>query len=514
MRRASRHGRRSLLAVVAGTLSFLAAAGPAVASTVTFDDLPLRTRVTDHYAASHGVTFSTCDELDVTDSLLFVEEDSEQGPNRYATAGCEDIARFTIRINIAAAQESVTLSAGSIGQIGMVVTAYAADGTVVDGPRPYRAIFQRQPVAVRSSSGPRIRSIELASGNRVQIDDLSLAPDTRIVSAPPAATGPDVSATFASDQAEARFECQIDGGAFSRCESPLALRLAAGPHSLQVRAVDLAGVVDPSPATASWTVVPPPVVVRVVDTDGDGVPDVPDNCPADPNPGQADGDRDGVGDACELLPPGDLPPVAGVRTIVRAVAGEVFVRLPRRARRTVAQSSGFVPLKGVASVPVGSTVDTRKGRVALTSAADYRRASSPRHREQSGSFATAIFKIKQRREQRVSARAARTDLQLRTPPGAGRICATSGRVPLKGVVRTMSATASGSFATIGGAGTTLVNGSATWLMSDRCDGTLTEVGRGRVSVRDRVRDRTVKVRSGQAYFVAKRLFTPRKGLPR
>jgi hypothetical protein len=35
------------------------------------------------------------------------------------------------------------------------------------------------------------------------------------------------------------------------------------------------------------------------DTDGDGVPDADDNCPATPNPDQTDTDGDGVGDACD-----------------------------------------------------------------------------------------------------------------------------------------------------------------------------------------------------------------------
>jgi hypothetical protein len=35
------------------------------------------------------------------------------------------------------------------------------------------------------------------------------------------------------------------------------------------------------------------------DTDGDGVPDADDNCPADVNPSQKDKNHDGVGDACE-----------------------------------------------------------------------------------------------------------------------------------------------------------------------------------------------------------------------
>ncbi|MBI4586913.1 MAG: thrombospondin type 3 repeat-containing protein [Planctomycetes bacterium] len=36
------------------------------------------------------------------------------------------------------------------------------------------------------------------------------------------------------------------------------------------------------------------------DLDADGVPDTMDNCPAHSNPDQADGDSDGIGDACDL----------------------------------------------------------------------------------------------------------------------------------------------------------------------------------------------------------------------
>lgn len=48
----------------------------------------------------------------------------------------------------------------------------------------------------------------------------------------------------------------------------------------------------------------------VDDQDGDGVPDAQDNCPSIPNPDQADGNANGVGDACDLppTPPRPVPP--------------------------------------------------------------------------------------------------------------------------------------------------------------------------------------------------------------
>jgi hypothetical protein len=43
-----------------------------------------------------------------------------------------------------------------------------------------------------------------------------------------------------------------------------------------------------------------------------------------------------------------------------------------------------------------------------------------------------------------------------------------------------------------------------WVTVDRCDGTLTRVTEGAVSVRDRVRRRTVLVRSGHSYLAKSR----------
>jgi hypothetical protein len=55
----------------------------------------------------------------------------------------------------------------------------------------------------------------------------------------------------------ASFECSLDNSAFSSCSSPATLtNLAAGKHTIQVRAVDTAGNKDPTPATFGWTVSP------------------------------------------------------------------------------------------------------------------------------------------------------------------------------------------------------------------------------------------------------------------
>ena len=80
----------------------------------------------------------------------------------------------------------------------------------------------------------------------------------------------------------------------------------------------------------------------------------------------ADGDGDGIPDAEDTLPPGNLPPIAGERVRSVAASGELLVKLP--------DASGFVPLKGAASLPVGAVVDARKGELTLTAASDARGA--------------------------------------------------------------------------------------------------------------------------------------------
>jgi hypothetical protein len=81
------------------------------------------------------------------------------------------------------------------------------------------------------------------------------APDTVIVSGPPnPSNSPDATFDFSSEEG-ATFECSLDGAAFTSCSDPESFRgLGDGEHTLQVRARDVAGNVDDSPASYTWTV--------------------------------------------------------------------------------------------------------------------------------------------------------------------------------------------------------------------------------------------------------------------
>jgi len=80
-------------------------------------------------------------------------------------------------------------------------------------------------------------------------------PQTRIDRGPGAlSVERSTSFAFSADETDARFECSLDGGSFEPCGLPHELAgLTDGEHSLAVRAVDLAGNVDASPARWEWT---------------------------------------------------------------------------------------------------------------------------------------------------------------------------------------------------------------------------------------------------------------------
>ena len=172
-------------------------------------------------------------------------------------------------------------------------------------------------------------------------------------------------------------------------------------------------------------------------------------------------------------PPGLPAPVLHEKVNAIPARGTVRVKLPGRRR--------FRELAEGEQLPVGTTVDTLKGRVTLEAAGD-----------QTADFYAGIFKIRQGK-----AAKPRTTLTLTEKlscPKAGKAIAAA-----KKKKRRLWGDGSGKFRTKGKHSAATVVGTK-WLVEDRCKSTLTRVVRGRVSVRDFAKKKTVIVRAGKRYI--------------
>jgi hypothetical protein len=88
----------------------------------------------------------------------------------------------------------------------------------------------------------------------------TVAPDTTITWGPSGTVDSSTASFhFTASEGGATFECRLDGGSMTACATPrLYDGLAEGPHVFEVRAVDAAGNVDPTPASRSWIIDLPP----------------------------------------------------------------------------------------------------------------------------------------------------------------------------------------------------------------------------------------------------------------
>ena len=90
------------------------------------------------------------------------------------------------------------------------------------------------------------------------------APQTTIDSGPSGPTN-DATPTFTFSSSEpGSFECRIDSGSYQTCSSPKTITsLADGTHTFDVRAIDVFGLADPTPASRTFTVdtVPPDTTI-------------------------------------------------------------------------------------------------------------------------------------------------------------------------------------------------------------------------------------------------------------
>jgi hypothetical protein len=187
----------------------------------------------------------------------------------------------------------------------------------------------------------------------------------------------------------------------------------------------------------------------------------------------------------DFVPTLGISPVLGTSVAAAPATGDVRVR--------VAGSAMFVPLEGEASLPVGTVVDTRQGTVNLVSALDHGDAT------QAAQFQGAVFQVRQ-----TDQNSGMTDLYLRGgdfrpcwPPTASGVVASRSRA--RTVRRLWGRDRGGRFRTHGSRAVATVRGT-TWSVADRCDGTVTKVAEGSVSVYDRGTRRNVLVNAGHSYL--------------
>ncbi len=116
-------------------------------------------------------------------------------------------------------------------------------GSLADGSHSF-SVRARDPVGNVDPSPP-LRSWTVAA----------TPPDTSITSGP-SGTVTSKSASFSfTSSGGTSFECNLDGGSFSTCSSPQSYSsLGDGQHTFSVRAKDANGLLDPTPASRSWTI--------------------------------------------------------------------------------------------------------------------------------------------------------------------------------------------------------------------------------------------------------------------
>jgi hypothetical protein len=171
-------------------------------------------------------------------------------------------------------------------------------------------------------------------------------------------------------------------------------------------------------------------------------------------------------------------PVPGKTVVGAPVRGKVLVKLPGK--------KGFAELEGTESIPLGSTVDTKKGTISLTAKTG-----------QTATFRDGIFKITQSKTT--------TDLTLNEALAKcpARHAARAAAKKKKPKTRKLWGNGSGSFRTRGQYSAATVRGTE-WLVQDSCSGTLTRVKKGVVSVRDNVKRKTIVLRAGKKYLARPR----------
>jgi hypothetical protein len=192
-----------------------------------------------------------------------------------------------------------------------------------------------------------------------------------------------------------------------------------------------------------------------------------------------------------IAQPAKLPPPSVGRSIdIGLVSGTVIVTPPGRHSFTLGSQDR--------NIPVGSLIDTSHGRVDLRSASTPGSAAARAGKVQDANFFDGAFTVRQSHANPVA--------RIKLAGGQISKCtATTAGAPHRklphDVLRLLRASGPGKFSTEGRYAAATVRGTI-WLTEDFCDGTLVQVTRGVVTVRNLVTHATVTVTAGRSYFAA------------
>jgi hypothetical protein len=190
-----------------------------------------------------------------------------------------------------------------------------------------------------------------------------------------------------------------------------------------------------------------------------------------------------------------LGPGLGKRAVIEPLGNDVEVRVASVGGARASQKGGnFEPLTLPREIPLRSTIDTRGGRARITSS-----TSRTEGDIQDGVFGNGVFQVLQSRRSRAKGL---TSLKLkggnfarcrarRAEAGAARLS--------RRAIRRLRGNAKGRYRTRGRHSAATVRGTK-WTVTDRCDGTLTKVKRGKVAVRDFRLRRTIVLKRGKRYL--------------
>ena len=181
--------------------------------------------------------------------------------------------------------------------------------------------------------------------------------------------------------------------------------------------------------------------------------------------------------------PAPPAPVLAKNVDAKPVSGKVFLLVGGK----------LVPLTEADQLRTGTVVDTRNGSLQLTT------ASSQKHKQQTGTFGGAIFKITQ-----VHSGLTTLSLVENALKGAPSFasCKTKGAHAAalsQKQLQLLHASAKGKFRTKGRYAAATVRGTK-WTIADRCDGTLTHDLTDSVVVNDFVRHKTIVLHAGHSYL--------------